>query len=130
LARLYLAQRKFDDARVAIERAVATMERGDEDALLAESLRTMGTIYCALSRYNEAQKVLDAAYRLASRRGDTEGSGRALLIIVEEMGEILEFGERCRILRVLAEVLSTTQQSSVKARIKKCLEEMAGLDNP
>lgn len=130
LARLYLAQRKYDEARVTIERAVATMERGDEDALLAESLRTMGMIYSALNRNNEAQKVLDGAYRLAFRRGDTDGSVRALLILVEEMAEILEPEERGRIQRTLTEALSTSQQSSVKARIRKCLERISRLDNP
>ncbi|HKV35005.1 MAG TPA: winged helix-turn-helix domain-containing protein [Pyrinomonadaceae bacterium] len=124
LARLFLAQRKYDEARLAIERAVSTMERGDEDVLLAESLRTMGRIYCALSRYNEAQKVLDGAYRLAYRRGDTEGAARALLIIVEEMGELLEPEERGRMQRVLTEVLSTSQQPAVTTRIKKCLEKI------
>ena len=127
LARLYLAQRKYDEARIAIERAVSTMERGDEDALLAESLRTMGMIYCGLNRYNEALKALDGAYRLAFRRGDTEGFGLALLITVEEMSERLEPEERGRIQRALAEVLSTSQQSSVKARIRKCLEKISHL---
>lgn len=127
LARLYLAQRKYDEARIAIERTVSTMERGDEDALLAESLRTMGMIYCALSRFNEAQKILDGAYRLAFRRGDTEGAGQALLIVVEEMGEMLEPEERVRIQNALTEMLLTSQQSSVKARVRRCLEKMGPL---
>ena len=130
LARLYFVQRKYDEARIAIERAVSTMERGDEDALLAESLRTMGMIYCALNRYNEAQKILDGAYRLACRCGDTEGSGRALLILVEEMGEMLEPEERSRIQLLLAEVLSTSQQPSVKAGIRRCLQKIDSLSYP
>jgi len=122
LARLYLEQRKFDCARLAIERAVLIMERGDEDALLAESLRTMGTILCELRRYNEAQKALDGAYRLASRCGDTEGAGHALLILVEEMGEMLESDERQRIKSQLSGVLSRSQQASIKARVTRCLQ--------
>jgi DNA-binding winged helix-turn-helix (wHTH) protein/tetratricopeptide (TPR) repeat protein len=129
LARLYFAQGKYDEANTAIERAVATMERGDEDALLAESLRTMGLIYCALSRHTEAEKILDAAYRLAVRCGDREGSGLALLILVEEMGEMLEPKERGRIQPLLAEVLSTTQQSSVRARVQKSLQKIDSLSN-
>ena len=122
LASLYLAQRKFTEARFAIERAVVTMERGDEDALLAESLRTMGMIFCELDRYNEAQKALDSAYRLASRCGDTEGAGLALLIIVEEMGELLGSQELHRIKSLLTGALSSSEQPSMKARIQRCLQ--------
>jgi tetratricopeptide (TPR) repeat protein len=129
LARLYLAQGNYNEARIAIERAVLTMERGDEDALLAESLRTMGLIYCALSRYNEAQKLLDGAYRLSFRCGDMEGSWHALLILIEELGEMLEPEERRRIKPLLAEALSTSQQSSVKTRVRNCIQKLDSLSN-
>ena len=51
LARLYLAQHYFDQADASIERALQTMEVGDEDALLAEALTTKGIIYCRSKRY-------------------------------------------------------------------------------
>jgi tetratricopeptide (TPR) repeat protein len=127
LARLYLAQRKYDEARTAIERAVAIMERGDEDALLAESLRTMGMIYCALKLHSEADKILDGAYRLAFRCGDKEGSGLALLILVEEMGEMLKPKERDRAQYLLNEMLSSSQQASVQARIRRSLRKIDSL---
>ena len=34
LARLYFAQDRFDDADISIQRAIQTMEKGDEDAFL------------------------------------------------------------------------------------------------
>jgi tetratricopeptide (TPR) repeat protein len=123
LARLYLRQGKLYEAWIIIQRAVSTKERGDEDALLAESLRTMGIICCRLSRFNEAQKVLDGAYRLASRCGDTEGAGTALLILVEEMSEMLSSEELQHTRSRLVETLSTSQQPSIKARLKRCLQK-------
>jgi tetratricopeptide (TPR) repeat protein len=123
LARLYTRQGKLHEARIVIERSVSTMERGDEDALLAESLRTMGLIFCRLSRFNEAQKALDAAFRLASRCGDTEGAGLALLILVEEMGERLEAEELEHTQSRLLQYLSASQQPSVKARLKRCVRK-------
>ena len=98
------------------------METGDEDVLLAESLTTMGMIYCKLKRYKEAQQRLDAAYRLASRCGHTEGAGRAQLILVEEMAEMLQPEERAQVKMRLMELVSTSQQSVLRARIRKCLD--------
>jgi DNA-binding winged helix-turn-helix (wHTH) protein/tetratricopeptide (TPR) repeat protein len=122
LARLYLAQQKLHEAVIAIEQSVQTMEIGDEDALLAESLTTKGMVYCALRRYSEAEKVLESAYRLASRCGDTEGAGRAVLIIIEEISDMLEPGEHSQMKTRLLELLSTSQQASTKARARKCIE--------
>jgi tetratricopeptide (TPR) repeat protein len=122
LARFYLAQEEFDKARIAIEGAVLTMERGDEDVLLAESLRTLATIFCKLCRYSEAQKALDGAYRLASRCGDVDGAGRALLILIEEMGDMLESAERERVKVRLTDLLSTSEQPSVRARAQRCVQ--------
>jgi tetratricopeptide (TPR) repeat protein len=121
LARLYFEQGRLTEARTAIERSIQTMETGDEDALLAESLTTKGVIYCALKRYNEAQKALDGAFRLASRCGDTEGAGRSLLVMVEEMASMLEREEMGRARTRLLELLSTSEQTSIRTRATNCI---------
>ena len=121
LARLYIARGELSDAQTAIEQSVRTMETGDEDVLLAESLTTKGIICCKLGHHKEAQKALNTAYNLASRCGDTEGAGRAILILVEEMNNILEPNELQDIRLKLNELLSTSQQSSIRRRVKKCL---------
>jgi tetratricopeptide (TPR) repeat protein len=130
LAQLYLRQGKFHDAQVAIEQSVKTMELGDEDALLAESLRTKGLIYSELNRHNEAQKALDGAYRLASRCGDTEGAGRAVLILVEKLSGMLAPEEYSSLRSILVELLSSSQHESIKARVAKCLKTMDSLTGP
>ena len=122
LARLYFEQDQFEKAGVAIERAIQTMETGDEDALLAEALTTKGIIYCRLKQISEARRVLEHAYRLASRCGDIEGAGRALLVLFEEMGDLLEYEERKNLRTRLVSLLSTSQQSSIKRRVQRCLE--------
>jgi hypothetical protein len=101
------------------------METGDEDALLAESLTTKGMIYCKLQRYKEAQKVLEAAYRLSSRCGDVEGAGRAVLVIAEEIAEVIEIEERPLLRAQLAALLLKSQQTSVRARAIECLRRIA-----
>ncbi|HEY2963447.1 MAG TPA: winged helix-turn-helix domain-containing protein [Pyrinomonadaceae bacterium] len=122
LARLYLAQNRLDDAQTRIRLSIQTMESGDEDALLAESLTTKGMIYCRLQRYNDAQKALEAAYRLALRCGDVEGAGRSQLVLVEEMAHILEPEERGLVRIRLMELLSASQQTAIRERLGKCFD--------
>jgi tetratricopeptide (TPR) repeat protein len=128
LARLHLAQGKPAQAYEVINRAVQVMETGDEDAILAEALTTKGVTYCKLNRYSDARRVLEDAHRLASRCGDNEGAGRALLVLVEEMGGLLENEELHRIGERLLELLSASQQSAIQRRLRQCLEMIADLD--
>jgi tetratricopeptide (TPR) repeat protein len=121
LARLYPAQKKLLKAQAAIEKSIQAMQNGDEDAVLAESLLTGGRVYCALCRYHEARNAFESAYHLAWRCGDIEGAGRAILLMVEEMSEVLEDEELPRIRLRLLDLLSNSQQSSTKTRVRRCL---------
>ncbi|HKG99044.1 MAG TPA: winged helix-turn-helix domain-containing protein, partial [Pyrinomonadaceae bacterium] len=58
LARLYLATGRLDLAAAAADRAVASLELNDEEALLAEALTTKGMILCQLGRHSEAYGIL------------------------------------------------------------------------
>ncbi len=122
LAQLYLARRQFDEAEAMIQRAVQTMELGDEDALLAEALTTKGKIYSRTQRFAEAKRALEDAHRLASRCGDKEGAGRALLVLIEEMPDALNAEERRTFGARLFELLSSSQQPSILRRMHSCLK--------
>lgn len=82
-AQLHLAAKQFELAEKAIARSVETLERGGEDSLLAESLRTQGTVYWKLGDYRKAQSVLERAQQVAEHCGDVDGAERARLIKVE-----------------------------------------------
>jgi tetratricopeptide (TPR) repeat protein len=125
LAQLYLAQGKLEEAKKAIDRAVKTMEIGDEDPLLAEALTTKGLICCRSKRHIEAKRALEDAHRLASRCGDNEGAGRALLVLMEEMREILGEEERISVEKRLVELLSSSQQPSLLRRLSNCVDSFA-----
>jgi TolB-like protein len=122
LAQLYLAKGDIESARVTIEAAVLTMENGDEDALLAEALRTKGTVYCRLKRYSEAKRVLEEAHHLAARCGDIEGAGRALIVLLEEIGKMLDEEDRQSVAARLRTLITNSQQLSINRRALKCLE--------
>ena len=128
LARLYLEQGEFEKACHRIERAIQVMEAGDENALLAEALTTQGTIYLRLKRNREGKRVLEDAQRLASRCGDSEGAGRAILVLLEGMDSFLEQAERESYCTRMLSLLSTSQQSSIKKRVQRCLKSSENAD--
>ena len=121
LAQLYFAQGMFDEANVSVQRAVQTMENTDEDAFLIEALTTKGLIYCKLQRYSQAKTLLESAYRLAQRCGNSEGAGRSLAVLVEEMFDLLEPDERHDIANRIAAIVRSSQKLSIYKRLKKCL---------
>lgn len=122
LAHLYLAQGQLDQAQEAINRAVKVTENGDEDLLLAEGLTTKGLIYSKLGRFPDARRVLEDAHRLAFRCGDREAAGRALLVLIEEMGEAVEDDERQRLGDRLVALLTSSERPILRQRLQQCLE--------
>jgi TolB-like protein len=125
LAQLHIAAERFDLAEQAILGSVDTLETGGEEALFAESLTTQGRILLKLGRQREAKRVLDRAYEVATRCGDSEGAGRALLVVIEEMCEQLDDDERLELAVQLDRLLSHSQRASILERLRKCLELIA-----
>ncbi len=108
LARLHLAQRRYDLAERSISKAVKTLSLGTDDAILTESLTTQGLILMRMGRQREGTLALYHAAQLAQRCGDNKGERRALAIMVEEGFETLDAEELEKIsarLDVLADQL-------------------------
>ena len=122
LTHLYIATNRFDVAQSTVDNAIASLEADDEEALLAEALTTKGRLFCKLNRYAEARQLLEGAWRIAERCGDKEGAGRALLILVEEIGPHLEQTERNRLALQVRDLLGHTQSASTRTRLVECLK--------
>lgn len=120
LAQLHLALGQFELAHQAISQSVETLETGGEGALLAESLTTQGLVLCRLGRRREAKRVLDRANRVAESCDYSDGAGRALLIIIEEMCGELDDDERQELGVRLERFLGESQEHSIVARLQKC----------
>ncbi|MGH9908125.1 MAG: tetratricopeptide repeat protein, partial [Pyrinomonadaceae bacterium] len=56
LALLYVAAERLELAEQSISRSVKMLEKGGEEALLAESLTTQGLVLCRLGRHREAKR--------------------------------------------------------------------------
>jgi tetratricopeptide (TPR) repeat protein len=124
LARLYMATDKLELAEKAACAAVSNLENGDEEALLAESLTTKGLVLCRIGRTREARGVLEGAHRIAERCGDTEGAGRALLTVIEEIFHELGKEERLELGVRLRKLLGKSQQASTLKRLEICLDRI------
>jgi tetratricopeptide (TPR) repeat protein len=57
-ARIYAAERRFDDAERVIEQAVAILQDADEPGLLSETLVVRDTIFAARDNPEQADKIL------------------------------------------------------------------------
>ena len=120
LAQLHIAAERFSLAEQAAARAVETLETGGEEALLAEALRTQGVVLCKLARHREAKRILDRAHQVADSCGDSDGAGRALLIVIEEMCNQLDDDERLELGARLDHLLAHSQQASILERLQRC----------
>ena len=125
LTQLHIATGRFDVAEQVIRRAVDSLGLGGEEALLAEALTTQGLVLCRLGRSREGKRVLDKANRVAEGCGDSEGAGRALLIVIEEMSDQLDDDERLELAPRLDQLLANSQKASTIDRLRKCLQKIA-----
>jgi len=119
---------KFVLAENAANRAIDTLQAGDEDVLLAEVLSTKGMVCSKLGRYLEAERIFEWAYGVALRCGDREGAGRVLLTMFEELGPVLSPATRQDVGVRFQQLLAETQQSSIRIRVQRSLEMIRTLN--
>ena len=116
-ARTLLAEGRTVEAERFARQAVKTLEKGGEQALLAEALTTHGTALARLGNYSRSKALLERAIEVAATAGDLEGSGRAKLSIIEELGEQTSARELATIYESAVDLLEQSQDPSAKKRL-------------
>jgi CheY-like chemotaxis protein len=116
-ARTLLAEGRVRDAERFARSAVQTLEKGDEQALLAEALTTQGIALARLGNHARSRVLLQRAIEVAETAGDLEGAGRAHLSIIEEMGEQTSATELVSIYQSATDLLQRSQDPSVGKRL-------------
>jgi len=116
-ARTLLAEGRTVEAERFARQAVKTLEKGGEQALLAEALTTHGTALARLGNYSRSKALLERAIEVAETAGDLEGSGRAKLSIIEELGEQTSARELASIYESAVNLLEQSQDPSAKKRL-------------
>ncbi|HVS82463.1 MAG TPA: response regulator [Pyrinomonadaceae bacterium] len=119
-ARTLLAEDRIVEAERFARQAVKTLEKGGEQALLAEALTTHGTALARLGNYSRSKALLERAIEVAETAGDLEGSGRAKLSIIEELGEQTSARELASIYESAVDLLEQSQDPSAKKRLISC----------
>jgi CheY-like chemotaxis protein/tetratricopeptide (TPR) repeat protein len=116
-ARTLLGEGRIVEAERFARQAVKTLEKGGEQALLAEALTTHGTALARLGNFSRSKALLERAIEVAETAGDLEGSGRAKLSIIEELGEQTPARELASIYESAVDLLEESQDPSAKKRL-------------
>ena len=119
-ARVLLGEGKFVDAEKASRRAVRALEKGDEQALLAEALTTLGIALARLRHPGQARVALERAVDVAQQAGDLQGAGLAALTLIEESSEHLSDNELCAAVERADMLLEQTRDMSTLIRLCTC----------
>lgn len=120
-ARIYLAEGRNQEAIRHARESVRHLEQGDQKALLAESLTTWGVALARSGSFSQALTQLKKAVSVAEAVGDYEGTGRALITILEELGLKLE--DRITTHLEVIRLLETTQDVSLRRRVQECAKK-------
>jgi two-component system chemotaxis response regulator CheY len=119
-----LAQGHAAEAERIARQAVRVLERGGQQALLAEGLKTQGVALARLGNHVRARALLERAIEVAETVGDLEGAGRAKLSIIEEFGDRISAKELITIYRSAIELLKGSQDPTTGKRLISCAEKL------
>jgi CheY-like chemotaxis protein/tetratricopeptide (TPR) repeat protein len=123
-ARTLLAQGHVAEAERIARHAVRVLERGGQQALLAETLTTQGVALARLGNHGRAKAMLERAIEVAETVGDLEGAGRAKLSIIEEFGERISAKELITTYRAAIDLLKASQDPATGKRLIKCADAL------
>lgn len=119
-ARALLAHGETAEAENLADAVVRTLERGDQQALLAEALTTHGVALGRLKRSSQAYSVLLRAAEVAEGVGDFEGAGSAALALIEEVGDCLSASEIRSLYERADQLLTHSQNPEHLKRLRLC----------
>jgi CheY-like chemotaxis protein len=123
-ARTLLAEGRLQEAEKFARLSVKTLEKGGEQALLAEALTTHGTALARLGHYSRSKALLERAIEVAETAGDLEGAGRAQLTVIEELSGQISAKELIPIYRSAIEFLKDSEDPSTGQRLIGCATKL------
>jgi CheY-like chemotaxis protein/tetratricopeptide (TPR) repeat protein len=122
-ARTLLAEDRIAEAERLARSAVKVLDRGGQQAVLAEALATQGVALARLGN-PRAKAILERAIEVAETTGDLDGAGRAKLGIIEELGEKIPAKELISIYRTAIERLKDSQDPASAKRLITCADKL------
>jgi tetratricopeptide (TPR) repeat protein len=130
-ARALLAEGRLTEAERFAQGAVKTLERGGEQALLAEALTTHGIVLARMGKIARAKAALQRAIEVAQTSGDLEGAGMAYVSIIEEMGRQISVDDLVSNYKTALDLLRGSPNPATTKRLIACAQTVIGaLDVP
>src|SRR6266436_953935 len=129
-ARTLLAEGRVAEAERVARNAVRTLEKGDEQAVLAEAMTTHGVAFARLGDYPSAKRLLQRAIEVAETTGDAEGAGRAKLSIIEELSGQTPAPQLVSIYESAAELVRQSQDPLTSKRLIACAQKVIDAMRP
>jgi tetratricopeptide (TPR) repeat protein len=123
-ARVFVAEKKYQDADRIIAGAVKTFEQGGESGLLADALAIQGVVWARLGAHERSVNILRHAMKVAQDSGALTQAGHAALTLIEEHGAAwrLSDSEAAKIYRRACNLLKETQDAEDKERLLACAQ--------
>lgn len=119
-ARVLAAEGAIAKAAKIAQTAILVLEKGDQQAPLAEALITHGVALACLDRDKQAHATLERAISIAEQSGDLERAGFAALCLVEQLFEHLSDDELCSVLERARSFLKDTHDIALLRRLIEC----------
>lgn len=119
-SRTLLAENRPAEAERIIRQAIRTLERGGEQAVLAEALTTYGVVLARLGRHARSRELLEQAMRVAETGGDLEGAGRAKLSVIEELTAQTAAPELAKDYEIAVSLLKDSEDPATTKRLIGC----------
>jgi tetratricopeptide (TPR) repeat protein len=119
-ARVLLAENRLADAERVIRQSIRTLERGGQQAVLAEALTTYGVVLARLGRHARSRELLEKAIEVAEIGGDPEGAARAKISIIEELSNQTPPSELAAEFEEAVSMLRNSQDPATSRRLIDC----------
>lgn len=122
-ARVFVAERSYEDASRIISSVIQTFEKGSEYAMLTDALTIQGVVWSRLGLQENSINVLRYAIGVAQDSGAHSNAGRAALTLIEEHGkERLTEAELYQVFRRADELLKDTEDAEEITRLRVCAQ--------
>lgn len=125
-ARVFLTEGRLADAERVIRQSIRTLERGGEQAVLAEALTTYGVVLARLGRHARSRELLEKAMEVAEIAGDLEGAARAKMSVIEELNNQTPPTELANEYEAAVVMLRNSQDPATAKRLINCAAQIIG----
>jgi tetratricopeptide (TPR) repeat protein len=119
-AKVLVAETRYHQAEQVASTAVQALEKGEEQAVLAEALTTLGMVQARQHKLIEARCSLERAASVAEAAGDVSGAGLACLTMIEELPDHLSPGELISTYRRADAFLERSNEGETIVRLRRC----------